>query len=201
MIVYGYRSQNISLLAKTNIINGNYKRAHKYVDILKNTAFYRDRGNEYEELLADTTLIAAHPEFGLKRNIMPKDDFFTEIISPQNNIPKLLQSNPENKKAFEYMMAWFLLSKNVEGIINNLPRLNNLNYNKIPRHIEEAILAYTNSTGENPDLGGLTISNETISRFNQYISDFKQTRQSPSTQKNIMQNKYHNTFWFYFHFQ
>jgi len=201
MIVYGYRPQNISLLAKTNIINGNYKRAHKYVDILKNTAFYRDRGNEYEELLADTTLIAAHPEFGLKRNIMPKDDFFTEIISPQNNIPKLLQSNPENKKAFEYMMAWFLLSKNVEGIINNLPRLNNLNYNKIPRHIEEAILAYTNSTGENPDLGGLTISNETISRFNQYISDFKQTRQSPSTQKNIMQNKYHNTFWFYFHFQ
>lgn len=201
MIVYGYRPQNISLLAKTNIINGNYKRAHKYVDILKNTAFYRDRGNEYEELLADTARIATHPEFGLKRNIMPKDEFFTEIVSPQNNIPKLLQSNPENKKAFEYMMAWFLLSKNVEGIINNLPMLNNLNYNKIPRHIEEAILAYANSTGENPDLGGLTISNETISRFNQYISDFKQTRQSPSTQKNIMQNKYHNTFWFYFHFK
>ncbi|WP_073165387.1 DUF6057 family protein [Tangfeifania diversioriginum] len=201
MIVYGYRPQNISLLAKTNIINGNYKRAYKYVDILKNTAFYRDRGNEYEELLADTTLIAVHPEFGLKRNIMPQDDFFTEIVSPQNNIPKLLQSNPENQKAFEYMMAWFLLSKNVEGIINNLPKLNNLNYNKIPRHIEEATLAYTNSTGENPDLGGLTISNETILRFNQYISDFKQTRQNPSTQKNIMQNKYQNTFWFYFHFK
>lgn len=201
MIVYGYRPQNISLLAKTNIINRNYKRAHKYVAILKKTAFYRDWGNEYEELLADTTLIAAHPEFGLKRNIMPKNEFFTEVISPQNNIPKLLQSNPENKKAFEYMMAWFLLSKNVEGIINNLSMLNNLNYNKIPRHIEEAILAYTNSTGEKPDLGGLTISNETIARFNQYISDFKRTRQNPSSQKNSMQNKYHNTFWFYFHFK
>lgn len=201
MIVYGYRPQNISLLAKTNIINGNYKRAYKYVDILKKTAFYRNRGNEYEELLADTALIAAHPEFGLKRNIMPQNEFFTEIVSPQNNIPKLLQSNPDNKKAFEYIMAWFLLSKNVEGIINNLSMLNSLNYNKIPRHIEEAILAYTNSTGEKPDLGGLAISNETIARFNQYTSDFKRTRQNPSTQKNIMQNKYHNTFWFYFHFQ
>ncbi len=201
MVVDGLRPQTLKILVKTNLINGNFEMAKKYINILKLSLNYRSWALKYEELVSGNALVSNFPELETKRSILPKEDFFVQITSPQNNIPLLLNSNPTNKKAFEYEMAWFLLSKNVEGLINNLPRLNKLNYNKIPGHIEESILAYTNSTGEKPDLGGLTISNETISRFNQYISDFKLTRQSPSTQKDIMQKKYYNTFWFYFHFK
>lgn len=200
MIVYGYRPQNIKLLVKTNLINGNYQMAKKYIDILKKTINYNDWAKEYEKLLNLPKQIESHPELGEKIKILPKEDFFIEIDNPQNNIISLLKSNPNNKKAFEYEMVWLLLTKNVESVVNNIKSMKGMGYTRIPRHIEEAALAYYNSTKKMPDLGGLSISQETKIRFEQYASAFKINRKNPSSGKKNMQENFGNTFWFYFHF-
>ena len=44
MVVYGYRPQNIRMLAKTSLINGDYTMARKYINILKRTIYYRKLG-------------------------------------------------------------------------------------------------------------------------------------------------------------
>ena len=200
MIVYGYRPQNIIMLIKTNLINGNYRRAKKYINILNETINYKQLANEYEKLLNDTEHVRLHPELGEKIKIMPKENFFIEISDPQNNIPLLLKSNSNNKKAFEYEMSWLLLTKNVEAVVNNIKKFKDMGYTRIPIHVEEAALAYFNSTGKIPDLGGLLISHETKIRFDQYVSAFKLNRKNPSLGKENMQEKFGNTFWFYFHF-
>jgi hypothetical protein len=200
MVVYGYRPQNVKILAKTNLINGNYPMAKKYIDILKKTYNYNHWAKEYEKLLADTMLIQNHPELGKKREILPKEDFFMQIDNPQENIPLLLKADPNNKKAFEYEMAWWLLTKNVEAVVNSIKNMKGMGYTRIPRHVEEAALAYLNSTGKLPDLGGLAIRPETQARFGQYVSTFKSIRQNPTSGKEIMQKYFGNTYWFYFHF-
>ncbi|MBT6004716.1 MAG: hypothetical protein HOG79_03280, partial [Prolixibacteraceae bacterium] len=165
MVVYGLRPQNIKLLVKTNLINGNLEMANKYINILKKTIFYNDWAKEFEGILNNPGLIKSHPKLGEKIKILPKEDFFIQISDPQNNIPLLLKSNPNNKKAFEYEMAWLLLTKDVEAIVNNIKKMKELGYSRIPLHIEEAVLIYFNSKGQFPDLGGLSISNKTQVRF------------------------------------
>ena len=201
MVVYGFRPQNVKLLAKTSLINGNYERAEKYLHMLGKTLYYRQWANEYEKLVTDTTLFPSHPELGGKRDLMPRSNFFIRINSPQENIPLLLNANPQNKKAYEYLMAWFLLSRNVTAIIDNISNLKNLNYIKIPRHIEEAILAYYDSTGEMPELYGLTINQKTVENFKQYVSAYKSYRNAPSLLKNKLKERFGDTFWYYFHFR
>jgi hypothetical protein len=131
---------------------------------------------------------------------MPKTDFFIQVGSPQNNIPLLIGSNPGNKRAFEYKMAWLMLSKDIEGIVSQVKILKTLGYTRIPRHLEEAVMIYYNVKGSLPDLGGLPISNETRSRFDQYVAAFKATRQNKDQAKQTLGALFGNTFMYYYHF-
>lgn len=201
MVVYGYRPQNLKLLVKTNLINGHYIMAEKYTGILKKTIFYRRWAKEYEKLAGDSLAVRADAELGKKISILPMNDFFTFLEEPQNNLPLLLEANPKNKKAFEYITAWLLLTKNVEPIVANIGKLKELSYTHIPRHIEEALLIHYSSTKMMPDLGGLMISPQTLTRFEQYTAAYKALHQTPALNKETMQKRFGNTFWFYYQFK
>lgn len=189
------------MLVKTNIINGNLVRAEKYISILKETLHYRKWARQYENLLKHPKRIPSQKEIAEKRKILPQKNFFVEINTPQNNIPQLLDSNPENKKAFEYEMAWLLLNKNVEEVVRQIKMMKSLGYSTIPRHIEEAVLVYYNGTGKLPDLGGLALRQETTKAFNDYVAAFRSFRQNPSAGKEKMQKRFGNTYMYYFHFK
>jgi len=200
MVVYGQRPQNIEMLAKTSLINGKYAMATRYINILKSTVYYRKPAMELEKMVVSPELISSHPELGPKQKLLPKSDFFIQFNEPQVNIPLMLEAQPDNRKAFEYYMAGLLLTKNVETIINNVSRMKEIGYTGIPRHIEEAILLYNNSTRTMPDLGGLTINPETKLRFDHYFTSYVEARKNPSTLKEKMQKQFGDTFWYYFHF-
>ena len=200
MVVNGQKPANMKMLVKTDLINGNYRMARKYIDILKKTRNYKKWASEYEKLADDTTLISNNAELKRQRQNMPKEDFFVQVSSPQNNIPLLIGSNPDNKKAFEYKMAWMMLSKDIEGIISQVKTLKTMGYTRIPRHLEEAVMIYYNVKGSLPDLGGLSISSETRARFNQYVAAFKATRQNRDLAKQTLGTLFGNTFMYYYHF-
>ncbi|MFZ0282646.1 MAG: DUF6057 family protein [Bacteroidales bacterium] len=201
MVVYGYRPQNIQILVKTNLINGNYSMAVKYINILKSTLFYRKWAEDYEKLTGNPDLIISHPDLGAKLKILPRDNFFIQFTEPQNNLPLLLGSRPDNRKAFEYYISWLLLARDVEGAVNNIKGLKDMGYNQIPRHLEEAVWIYYNSKGTYPDLGGLTLSDDSRSRFQKYFTAYVSMRQNPEQLKQKMQKDFRNTFWYYFHFK
>ncbi|MDP4224518.1 MAG: DUF6057 family protein [Bacteroidota bacterium] len=201
MVVYGNRPQNIELLAKTSLINGNYVLARKYINILRKTIYYRHEASEFENLADNPELIKKDPELGSKLKLIPKGNFFIQFNEPENNIPLVLAAQPDNRKAFEYYIAELLLSKNVESVVNNVKYLKEIGYTRIPRYIEEALLIYYNSQRVFPDLGGLTISNDAATRFGQYFTTYMSARQIPATLKENMQKQFGDTFWYYFHFK
>ena len=201
MVVYGYRPQNLELLVKTCLINGDFTMARKYLGILKNTLFYRKHANEFEELADNPDLIAVHPELGPKLKLVPKANFFIQFAEPQNNLSLILASQPDNRKAFGYYMAWLLLSKDVEGVVNSIRDLKALGYTRIPVHLEEAVWIYYNSTGVMPDLGGLSLSQESAARFEKYFASYVSNRQNTALLKQRMAKDFSNTFWYYFHFK
>ena len=99
------------------------------------------------------------------------------------------------------MMSWLMLGKEVEILVNNIRLMKKMGYSKIPRHIEEAIMIYYNSQKKLPDMGGLTVSNETRIRFDNYFSSYVNARQNPETLMEKMQEQFSDTFWYYFHFK
>jgi hypothetical protein len=201
MVVYGFNPQNMKMLTKTSLLTGNCRLAKKYTGILGKTLFYRNWAREYEKMADDTSLIRSHPDLSNRLKILPGSDFFIHLESPESNLPLLVDENPKNRRAFEYMMSWLMLGKNVDILVNNIRLMKNMGYTRIPRHIEEAILIYYNSQGVFPDMGGLSISGDTRARFDQYFTTYVTARQNPSTLKETMQKQFSNTFWYYFQFK
>ncbi|HEX2975284.1 MAG TPA: DUF6057 family protein [Bacteroidales bacterium] len=199
MVVYTMRPHNIMMLAKTNLINRNTAMAEKYLGLLKRTIFYRKWAQRYEAYATDTTKISADTELNAKTALIPQKNFFVYLESPEANLPKLFEANKRNSVAFEYMMAYMMLTKNVEALANNVHFMNSLGYKSIPRHIEEAILIWYNAKKEYPDLGGLSVSAATQNRFNAYFNAYLKARNNPSTMKEALR-PFANTFWYYYHF-
>lgn len=201
MVVYGKRPQNMKLLVKSSLINGKYSMAMKYADILKKSLFYRKWAAKYEKLAGDSMSVKSDPFLGPKMNLITGQDFFVFLETPESNLPRLVNQNTGNRQAFDYMMAWLLLNKDVEMLVDNVKLMKNMGYTRIPRHIEEAILIYYNSQGVFPDLGGMELSSETRMRFDQYFASFMTARQNPATMEQRMKEQFGNTFWYYFHFR
>ena len=199
MVGFGYRPENIKLLVKTELINGNFKVAERYINVLKQTLYYRSWAEKFGKMLNNRTLICADPELGEKSRMLPKRDFFLRSDDGQN-IDLIFAANPDNKRAFEYKMARLMLEKNYKAVVAEVKILGAMGYTLIPRHIEEAIVGYENLSNESPDLGGLLVSPETEQRFFQYGSTYNQYSGNKSTLKKEMKKIAGNTFWFYLQF-
>ena len=202
MVLQGFRPENIKLLIKTNLINGHYKVAEKYIYVLKRTIHYRNWVKKYEEMVNNPALIKSAPELGKKMIINPDEDYFIALGDPKTNITSVLQVQPHNKRAFEYKMAWLLLNKNVLEVVNEIKLMKDMGYTRIPRHIEEAVFVFANlNQGVRPDLGGLTLSLETEVRFRNYAAAFQLSQVGGRNPEQEMRNVGGNTFWYYLHFK
>ena len=101
-------------LAQTNLINGNYEVARKYLTALQKTLFYSDWANETLQLLGDEEAIAKHPEYGRLRKSVYKDNaFFSDHVTP-DMLESLYFSNKDNSLAYQYLVAYYILTNDRE---------------------------------------------------------------------------------------
>ena len=103
-------------LAQTNLINGSYEVARKYLMALQKTLFYRKWANETLALLENEKAIANHPEYGRLRQMAYKEDFyFSDHVTPEM-LESLYFSNIDNGMAYQYLIAYYLLTGDREGL-------------------------------------------------------------------------------------
>ncbi len=97
-------------LAQTNLINGQYEVARKYLIALQKTLFYRDWANETLPLLGDEKAIASHPEYGrLRQWTYNEDFFFSDHVTPEM-LESLYYRNTDNRLAYQYLLAYCMLT-------------------------------------------------------------------------------------------
>ena len=109
-------------LAQTNLILGNYEVARKYLKALQKTLFYRDWANETLPLLGDEEAIALHHEYGSLRHSTYNEDFyFSDHVTPEM-LESLFYSNTDNRVAYEYLRAYYLLTGDRESYAKLLLR-------------------------------------------------------------------------------
>ncbi|MBO4445083.1 MAG: hypothetical protein J5814_10015 [Bacteroidaceae bacterium] len=109
-------------LAQTNLILGNYEVARKYLKALQKTLFYRDWANETLPLLGDEEAIALHHEYrSLRHSTYDEDFFFSDHVTPEM-LESLFFSNTDNRVAYEYLRAYYLLTGDRESYAKLLLR-------------------------------------------------------------------------------
>jgi len=199
MVQNGYTPENIKMLIRTELINNNFRVAERYLNVLKRTLKYRSWAEKYEKYLFNPELLKADPDLGEKMKLMPEKDFFI-MTNEAKNIDHLLESNPYNKKAFEYKVARLLLEKDIIAVAEEVNKMKAMGYTALPRHIDEAIVTYRNFSNAIPDLGGLSSNPDTEKRFAGYAQIVNSLKGNKSLIGKTMRRTEKNTFWYYLQF-
>jgi len=198
MVMKGHTPEGLKMLIKTELINGNYKVASRYIGLLKNTLFYRTEALKYEKMLFNDTVVNTDIELGEKRKTRLQTDFFSIIDDPYINLGRILITDSLNKKAFYYMMAIQMIKKNYQGIASLLPRYSVLGCTRFPVNVEEAATALSVlNDGQLPDLGNININSSTTNRWTQYLTVFQQYGTNPKAAEPALKRQFGNTFWYW----
>lgn len=184
-------------LAETNIINGQYKVASKYLQALSKTLFYRSWAKDAMTYLYNEDKINSHPEWGRLRQLRYTDDFLFSDREIEVMLGLLVEHNYKNKMAFEYMLAYVLEKKDIPTFMKYYPLGKKLGYDHIPRSYQEALVYVW--TQSHPSFQGMPWS---ISpQIMEAIADFARIYTQQPNSESMLKAKYGGTYWYYYLFR
>lgn len=194
---YQKSARSVKRLAETNLINGSYDVAAKYLHLLQHTHSYRAWATDALTCLGDEARTQSHPEWGMLRSYRLNEDFFFSEDEKDMMLGVLFQSNTANHMAYEYLMAYVLLSKDLSHFWDYfLLGQQSLTYRAVPKSYQEA-LAYvwsmTNPNAQPP----AQVSREVLQRMDRYRHVYTNL-QNPEP---ALRKDFSDTFWYYMHFR
>ena len=135
---YSKSARVIKRLAETNLINGEYDVARKYLQMLDKTIFYRPWAQQALAMLGDEKQINAHPLYGTLRQYRLEDDFLFSEDELDKICGQLFMHNHHNQMATQYLVMAPLLDGDAQRFMNYVTYVQSkVNYN--PRYVREAI--------------------------------------------------------------
>jgi len=109
----------------------------------------------------------------------------------------LLERDPRNRMALEYLMAHYLLTRQAGKVFANRHRLDGRDGARYPRHIEEALACHLATAGRNElDLNAQSIRPETWQRFVEFVDAERQSAGDPSAAFAALYPDFHDTYFF-----
>jgi hypothetical protein len=198
MVARGLNPRSLKRLIITSIVNGDYEVANKYIHILGQAPFYHKSAHKYDRIISDPVLLEKDPEIRRNRNLLINKDFISNASGM--NLNDLLQNHPENKTAFEYLLASLLLEKDLDAFAENIIRLKDFGYTSIPLCFEEALVFYNFYERKNIIPEGFSFRPETITRFNEYATTYTKFRSDRAAAAYALRKKHAKTYWYYLQF-
>ena len=192
-----YYPEGLKRLALINIIKGQTGAARIFLYALSKDFLYEDLAKQYLKRLETDPLLTKDDQIQRIRSFMLVQDGISET-TPMD----LLEKNKDNHMAFEYLMAFCLLTGQHAGVARSIGYLDNFDYPKgqIPRHLAEAILLYTALTGKRPDLHDRRINPDTAQRFGQFMQRFQRHKYNMQTAAQILEREFGDTYYYFYFF-
>jgi hypothetical protein len=100
--------------------------------------------------------------------------------------------------AFEYLMALYMLNKNLGKLVQNLEHLQDFDYRELPTHYEEAALIYIYGTGKPLQIHGYRPNpqkRQQIEEFSRILKSYGDNKQAASKE---LSKKFCNTYFYYY---
>ena len=135
-----------------------------------------------------------NPEWRLLRGLQFPTYFLFSPTEKDMMLGMLLTHNIKNKMAFEYLLGYTLLNRDIESFMKYYPLGRNMGYSQIPRSYQE-VLAFSWSQ-QNNSFDGMpwNIAPQVKSSMESFARIYTQQQ---SNTPNILKDKFGHTYWSY----
>ena len=181
-------------IIECEIINGNYKVAAKLLRRLQKTLFYRNWANQMMALLGNEKAINRHPVYGkLRKYREKKQDFLFSDREMDQMLGLLFLNDNHNKMAYEYLMCYELLQRNMEKFVQYYPLGRFVGYDHIPRSFQEILIGNWMKTHSDPRTIPYSVDAQNVNNTLNFIQLYMQNPKNPQ----LDQQPYVSNAWHY----
>ena len=194
-VAFQYGNPTIAqMLAKTNIVYGDYPIAERYLNMLKKTWGYADWARRYEKFLYNDAAVEADPELGLKRKDLPRESPDIMSRGVYVDLLNILDGGTPDRAVFEYAVAFLLLSRDAEDTRKFVEK-----YYATPVMPTVPVLLQEALVEQNPADYCLShgVSQETIDRYKDFQQMFLDVQSGDAAAEAMFEQKFQNTYWYY----
>ena len=186
---YNKSARVMKRLAETNLINGQYEVARKYLLMLEKTIFYRPWAQRTLAMLGDENTINAHPLYGTMRQYRLQEDFLFSDRELDKICGRLFMHNQQNRMAVQYLLLLPLLDRDVPRFMSYVQLVQNkIQYN--PRAAQEAIAFAFMQQRRQPPRG--LVSQLVLQQMNEFARVYGSGgKDAPGLER------FRNTVWYY----
>ena len=184
------------LLVKCNLIYGTYPAAERFISILERTWEYKDWAQEQRRFLYNDDAVENDPELGTRRkSLTDKEDLFANLLALPENLTLILEANPDNKVAFDYMIASLLLWKDMPSIKAFVEHYEGTEVlPTLPPLLQQAVISYAEHDPAYCLEHG--VSEQLLAAFQDFKRKVVSLRRARQDLKVGLAN-YRQTFWYY----
>lgn len=187
-------------LALINIVKGQIETARIFLRALSRNLAYGKEARDILRRLESDPQLERDEHIQYLRSIMVDQEYDYVTYDEGRWLEGLLRRNKHNKMAFEYLMAHYLLTKQLDKLVENLPRLDDFGYKSIPRHYQEAILLYIGTTRKDVDMGERGINAEIMKQYDEINRIGQNLNNNMELIRQAIEPKFGHTYFFYFTF-
>ena len=188
---YAKSCRAVKRLAETNLVNGEYAVARKYMQMLQKTLAYHQWAERTLPLLGNEKAINEHPVYGRMRQIRLKDDFLFSERELDKIFGQLVMHNQRNGLALQYLLAAPLLNRDVNTFMNYMIYVDGLHLGYRPRSCQEAVVFAYAQRKQRPPQG--YVNDMVLRQFGEYVNIYSQGGKDASQLA-----RFKNTAWYYF---
>lgn len=180
-------------IIECEIINGNYKVAAKLLRRLQKTLFYSNWANWMMALLGNEKAINRHPIYGkLRKYREKKQDFLFSDREMDQMLGLLFLNDNHNKMAYEYLMCYELLQRDMEKFMQYYPLGRFVGYDHIPRTFQEILIGNWMKTHSDPRTIPYSVDAQNVNNTLNFIQLYMQNpKDSQLNQQPYVSNAWH----------
>ena len=180
-------------IIECEIINGNYQVAAKLLRRLQKTLFYSNWANQTMALLGNEKAINRHPVYGkLRKYREKKQDFLFSDQEMDQMLGLLFLNDNHNKMAYEYLMCYELLQRDMEKFMLYYPLGRFVGYDHIPRTFQEILIGNWMKTHSDPRTIPYSVDAQNVNNTLNFIQLYMQNpKDSQLGQQPYVSNAWH----------
>ena len=183
-------------IVMANLVNRKYDLAQKFLKVLDQNRLYRDWVDKYEKYVSDTSLAAKDPVIAEKRRFNPQKEVVN--LNPVDNLKLLLETNKDNRMAYNYLLTLYILDSHLNGFVEYLQDYSYYNIKTLPVSWAEALAIYILKTKAIPPfVNPETISKSCMQRFMAFNNTMKQFQNNKDAAKVTLKKDFEGTYWYY----
>ena len=181
-------------IIECEIINGNYQVAAKLLRRLQKTLFYSNWANQTMALLGNEKTINQHPIYGkLRKYREKKQDFLFSDREMDQMLGLLFLNDNHNKMAYEYLVCYELLQRDMEKFMQYYPLGRFVDYDHIPRSFQEILIGNWMKTHSDPRTIPYSVDAQNVNNTLNFIQLYMQNPKNPQ----LSQQPYVSNAWHY----